>query len=68
MAWTAADLEAVEDAIRNFSSSGAQEVRAADGRTVKYTSLTDLLNLRNAMRAELSSATRITKAAFRYGS
>ncbi len=48
MAWTSADLVAIETAI----ARGVMEVRFADGRTVKYPSIADLLKARSAILAD----------------
>lgn len=51
MAWTTADLEAIEAAI----ASGEEEVRFSD-RSVRYRSIADLLKARDVMKAAIDSA------------
>lgn len=48
MAWTSADLEAIEKSIKN----GTSRVRYAD-REITYRSLEELLQLRTIIQAEL---------------
>jgi len=48
MAWTTADLEAIEASIKN----GTSRVRYAD-REITYRDLDELLKLRNLIQAEL---------------
>lgn len=50
MAWTEADIEALESAIK----TGAQRVRYRD-REVEYRSIADMLALRDAMIRSLST-------------
>lgn len=52
MAWTAADLEAIEKSIKN----GTSRVRYAD-REITYRSLEELLQLRTIIQAELGVVT-----------
>ncbi len=53
MAFTTTDLAAVDAAI----ASGELTIRAADGRTVTYRSMDELLKARAVMQAELAAAT-----------
>jgi hypothetical protein len=52
MAYTAAQLSALEDAI----AIGATRV-THDGRTVEYRSIAEMIQIRNMMRADLGQAT-----------
>ena len=52
MAFTAADVEAIERAI----ARGETKVRFADGREVTYRTVEDLLRARSAMQAETTVA------------
>jgi len=54
--WTAADLAAIEAAIVEVGSRGASEVTIS-GRTVRYTDLSKLLMIRNAMRSDINAQT-----------
>jgi hypothetical protein len=61
MAFTAAQLAAIEEAI----ASGVLEVKYSD-RTVKYNSLGDLMDLRNQMIEELdATASKVSYARHR---
>lgn len=53
MAFTTTDLAAVDAAI----ASGELTIRAADGKTVTYRSMDELLKARSVMQAELAAAT-----------
>ncbi len=53
MAFTTTDLAAVDAAI----ASGELTIRAADGKTVTYRSMDELLKARAVMQAELAAAT-----------
>ena len=57
MAWTQADLDALETAIK----AGAEQVHFAD-RSVTYASLDKLMKLRAAMKAEIDAAAGVTVA------
>lgn len=52
MALTAADIDVLDRAI----ASGVLEVRFADGRTVKYRSLDDLLRAKSLAAGEVGAA------------
>lgn len=52
MAFTTTDLAAVDAAI----ASGELTIRAADGKTVTYRSMDELLKARAVMQAELAAA------------
>jgi len=52
MAWTQADLDAIDKAIANNVSS----VTFADGRTTRYQDADKMLQVRNVIRAEVVSA------------
>jgi hypothetical protein len=51
MAWTAAQLSALEDAI----ATGTTRV-THDGKTVEYRSLAEMVQVRNLMRSEMASS------------
>lgn len=55
MAWTSADLTAVETAIRKRISGGAVDSYAIGGRNVAYMPLEDLRSLRDEMRREIEA-------------
>lgn len=52
MAWTDADLQAVETAI----ATGERRVSFADGRSVEYRSVAELVEARTLIRAALDEA------------
>lgn len=56
MAFTSADLDAVDRAI----ASGELEVRFADGRGVKYRDTASLLNARSFIAQQLSGAPTVS--------
>lgn len=49
MAWTTADLDAINEAI----ASGARKVRFADNREVEYRTLADMRSIRDEIAAAL---------------
>jgi hypothetical protein len=49
MAWTQADLDAVDTALKN----GIRKVTFADGRSREYQTTSEMLALRNQMKSEL---------------
>lgn len=56
MAWTQADLDAVDAALKN----GIRKVTFADGRSREYQTTEDMLSLRREMKAELlASASQV---------
>jgi hypothetical protein len=52
MAWTQADVDALDAAIKN----GAVHVRFSDGKEVTYRSMSDLLKARALAAVEVSAA------------
>ncbi len=59
MAWTAADLELVEDAIRALVNTGVPlKGKKVAGREIEYMDLADLQELRSQMRREIEAAGR----------
>lgn len=52
MAFTQSDIDALKSALR----SGLLEVRYADGRTVKYRSLSEMRELLGMMQADVAAA------------
>lgn len=52
MAWTQADLDAVDTALKN----GIKKVTFADGRSREYQSTSEMMEVRKQMRAELLAA------------
>ena len=54
MAFTTVDLQAVETAIKELIARGAAEV-SINGRSVRYTSLKDLLDLKKVIEADINS-------------
>lgn len=58
MAFTTTDLAAVDAAI----ASGELTIRAADGKTVTYRSMDELLKARAVMQAELAAANHRPRA------
>lgn len=54
MAWTTADLDALDEAI----ATGATEVRFSDGRTVRYRDLSEMMRIRRLMVNELGLPTK----------
>lgn len=56
MAYTEADLTAVEAAIRARLDGGAVDSYAIEGRSLKYVSLAELRELRDEILTELSHA------------
>ncbi|GJD65166.1 phage head-tail joining protein [Methylobacterium frigidaeris] len=63
MAWTTADLDAINAAI----ASGARKVRFADNREVEYRTLADMRSIRDEIAAALglkAEAPRVTFATF----
>lgn len=67
MAWTQADLDAVQAAIR----TGIKKVTFADGRSHEYQTTRELLDLRRDMQADIAAAAsqvnprRVTVGRFR---
>lgn len=64
MAFSQTDLDKIEAAIVAIVTSGAQTVRFSDGREVTYYSLSELLKVRDAIKAGVSGTTRTTYASF----
>lgn len=58
MAWTQADLDALNAAI----TSGVRRVTFADGRTTEYQTLREMLDLRSTMKGELLASASQVKA------
>jgi len=54
MAWTQADVEALERAIAE--GRGARSITFADGQNVTFNSLAEMLQLRSTMKGELAVA------------
>ena len=54
MAFTAAQLAQVESAIITVAAGGVAEIRDAFGNSTRYTSLPDLLALKEAMVDDIS--------------
>lgn len=58
MAWTQTQLDALNEAL----ALGVTEVRYADGKTVKYRSIDEMLNIKAQMEGELGlTAARTTR-------
>lgn len=56
MAWTAADLTAIEDAIRaKIAGNAVQEYRIGD-RFARYIPLSELYDIRDKMKADVDAA------------
>ena len=67
MAWTSADVTAVETAINARISGGAVQSYSIGGRSLSYMSLAELRELRREMLIELNASTTTrTKGSIRY--
>lgn len=60
MAFTTQDLAAIDAAI----ASGELSIRSADGKTVTYRSMDELLKARAVMQADLAAASAATPRAY----
>ena len=58
LAYTAADLQSVEVALREIAVSGVAELTDAMGNRIRYHSIADLLRLKQIMEADLSKSNR----------
>lgn len=56
MAWTAADVTAIEASIRSLATNAVKSV-SINGRSYTRYDLSDLYNLLDRMRAEVNAAT-----------
>jgi hypothetical protein len=60
MAWTQADVDAIELA----AATGVQRVKLSDGREVEYRSVSDLMKARDAIKQSLHVASGGTMATY----
>jgi hypothetical protein len=60
MAWVQTDIDALKASI----ATGALEVEYADGRRVKYRSLTEMIRLLSIMEAEVAGSTSSPRQTF----
>jgi hypothetical protein len=67
MAFTAADLAAIDAAIVTLATRGAAEVEI-NGRRVKYTKLSELMKARNDIMDEINGADEGGSMAIRFDS
>lgn len=54
MSWTKEDLEAIDAAILNRVTSGAQEVEFPSGKRIKFDSLESLMKMRGYIIGEIN--------------
>jgi len=66
VAFTATDLETVEAAIKAWASRGGVKRLTVGGKSVEYGPLSDLLDLRQLITADVYADEQMSKASLRY--